>query len=242
MKSRYRVTAIAVLLLAAVGFAPQAEAVSKPPMSATNATVTADAADQPGRVAFITLLSTGFEPGQGFVVAALEPQQGWAASGLNAPWASVSAANPHTGAQHQRLQFNPPNVGANQVVLSPLVAGVLPNSPSTTTQWINISNDQGADYDVFGQAPSQAFITWRVKFHFSDGTGAPPGMIFILDDIGRRHAGVRRHERDLEHGRLHRAQGPVRPGDGRDPLLLRWQPDPHRRHLCRQRRGAGRLR
>jgi len=185
MKSRYCVTAIAVLLLAAVGFAPQAEAVSKPPMSATNATVTADAADAPGRVAYVTLLSTGFEPGQGFVVAALEPQQGWTASGANAVWASVSGANAHTGTQHQRLQNNAlSGAGVNQVALSPLVAGVLANTPSTTTQWINISNDQGADYDVFGQAPSQAFISWRVKFHYSDGTGAPPGMIFILDDIG----------------------------------------------------------
>jgi hypothetical protein len=185
MKSRYRVTAIAVLLLAAVGFAPQAEAVSKPPMSTTNATVTADAADQPGRVAYVTLLSTGFEPGQGFVIAALEPQQGWVASGVNAAWAGVSGANAHSGTQHQRLTNDAlVPVNTQRVVLSPLVAGVLPSTPSTTTQWINISNDQGADYDVFGQAPSQAFITWRVKFHFSDGTGAPPGMIFILDDIG----------------------------------------------------------
>ena len=32
----------------------------------------------------------------------------------------------------------------------------------------------------------QAFISWRVKFHYSDGTGsgAPPGVIAILDDIG----------------------------------------------------------
>ena len=81
MKSRYRVTAVAVLLLAAVGFAPQAEAVSRPPTAMSNAALSTEAADLPGRVAYVTLLTTGFEPGEGFVVGALEPQLGWTASG-----------------------------------------------------------------------------------------------------------------------------------------------------------------
>ena len=187
MKSRYHVIAV-MLLVAAMGFAAQAEAAARPSLTGiSRSAITSDAADIPGRVAYVTLLSTGFEPGQGFVVNPLEPQQGWTASGVNLPFVSVSNAFAHSGTQHERIVHdNTQGVGVNRVVLSPLDAGILPGSPSTTTQWINISNDLGADYDVFGQSPSEAFITWRVKFHYSDGTGsgAPPGIIAILDDVG----------------------------------------------------------
>ena len=42
---------------------------------------------------------------------------------------------------------------------------------------ISITNTGGADYDVVPQAPSQGFLSARVKFNFG-------GNIFILDDPG----------------------------------------------------------
>jgi hypothetical protein len=133
-------------------------------------------------VSLATVYSTGFEAP--FVVGPIEPQQGFTASGVNSAWCSVSAANPHTGSQHLRL-IRDPAVGQGTVrnCLGPNIA-VAPNSPSQVKMMVYISGDQGADYDVIGQAPSQASVAWRVKFSYSDATGAGPGSIFILDNTG----------------------------------------------------------
>jgi hypothetical protein len=120
---------------------------------------------------------TGFEPSSGFAVGTLEPQNGWTATGTNLPWASVSNGNPFTGTQHVRLIRNPASgAGVNHVWLSPVNAQPA-NSPSTVYARVYITNVDGADYSILGQAPSQAFITWRVVFSFD-------GNIYVLDNIG----------------------------------------------------------
>lgn len=127
---------------------------------------------------------SGFESGEGFVLGAIEPQQGWSASGVNLPFASVRNALPYTGLQHLRLIHDTTQgVGVNRIAFSPLQ--VTPaNTPSTVYVKVRISNDQGADHDVVGQAPSQALLTWRVKFSYSDDSGVGPGTIYVLDDLG----------------------------------------------------------
>jgi hypothetical protein len=127
---------------------------------------------------------TGFEAGEGFVNGnPIEPQMGFTASGTNHPFASVRNVNPFSGSQHLRIVRNTAAAaGAQHVVLTPLTAQAA-GTPSTVYMRINLSNDGGADYDIAGQAPSQGFITWRVKFHFNNGA-AGPGTIFVLDDLG----------------------------------------------------------
>jgi hypothetical protein len=138
--------------------------------------------DDQGAAAFF--FGSGFEASEGFAVGPLEPQNGWTATGVNLPWASVSSANPFTGTQHLRAINNPAaGAGATHVLLSPVNAQPA-NSPSTVYCKVNISNDGGADYSIIGQAPSQMFITWRVLFSYSDAVGTGPGTIFILDNIG----------------------------------------------------------
>jgi len=129
---------------------------------------------------------TGFETP--FVVGPIEPQQGWAASGVNLGWASISTANPSPGAQHLRMIANTASgAGVQQLVFSP----ALPAQPAGSSVFsirVNISNDLGADYEVIGQAPSLAGpLTWRVRFRFNNnndsGAATPPGTIFVLDDL-----------------------------------------------------------
>jgi hypothetical protein len=179
MKSLYYVAAVAALV---VGLSTQVLASPKPPVPLNTDVITTEALIGGPTLEFMTLLSTGWEAP--FVLGPMEPQQGWTASGVNLPYASISAANPHSGTQHLRI-VNDPTVGAGtlRVMLSPVVA-VPANSPSTTTEWIYISNDGGADIDAIGQAPSQGFISYRVKFSFSDDTGAGPGTIYVLDNVG----------------------------------------------------------
>jgi hypothetical protein len=119
---------------------------------------------------------TGFEQPQ-FVPGVFEPQAGWAASGVNQPWATISTANPHTGAQHLRTEFHSAVApGTSRVTQSPNQP--LPaNTPDTSAMWFYISAQGGADYDLVGQALTQGFLTWRVKMNFQGG-------IFVLDDAG----------------------------------------------------------
>lgn len=129
------------------------------------------------------LYSTGFEAAEGYAPGAIEPQAGWTASGVNLPWASVDTVNPNAGTQHLRLGFDTTvAAGTNRVVLGPNL-GVVPPGPSISSADINISAAGGAAYTLLGQAPSQAFITWRVQFFANDaGTGAGVPIIGILDD------------------------------------------------------------
>ena len=72
--------------------------------------------------------------------------------------------NPAGGLQHLRIG-NDPLVGAGTFTgaFSPNL-GALPVGPSSVSMDIAISNTGGADYDVIPQAPSQGFLTARVKF------------------------------------------------------------------------------
>lgn len=129
------------------------------------------------------LFETGFETAEGYVVGPIEPQNGWSASGTDLAAFNVNTANPFMGSQHLRVEFNSAAAaGAQQVVLGPNLGAIAPGVNSTSVQ-VNISADGGSDYDVVGQAPSQGFLSWRVKFHFQGAMAGDPGTINILDDI-----------------------------------------------------------
>jgi hypothetical protein len=130
------------------------------------------------------LFGSGFESGEGFALGPIEPQAGWTASGTNLPFASVKNLLPYTGLQHLRLIHDTTTgVGVNRIAFSPLQATAA-NTPSTVYVKIRISNDGGADHDVVAQAPSQGFLSWRVKFSWSGDLGTEPGTIYVLDDPG----------------------------------------------------------
>lgn len=120
--------------------------------------------------------STGFETAEGYTVGDINTQNGWSvfSGDLNQV---VSVINPATGAQHYRNQ-NEPQYSAGTLVgaFSPNL-GASAIAPQMLSVDINISAAGGADYDVVPQAPSQSFLTARVKFNFG-------GNIFVLDDIG----------------------------------------------------------
>jgi len=164
-----------------LGFSVDAFAAARPMVPSKDA-ILPDGGDVITPLAVI--LSTGFEAGEGFILGPLEPQNGWTASGVNSPWASVSALNPAVGTQHARLiRDTTVGAGSQRLILSPATP-LPPNTPAQFKGLVYISNDGGADHTVFGQAPSQAFITFRVLFSFSDISGGGPGTIFILDNPG----------------------------------------------------------
>jgi hypothetical protein len=132
-------------------------------------------------IGLATVHANGFET---FALGSVEPQFGYTASGINLPYQTVSTANPFAGAKHMRLIHDTTvGFGTQRGVFTP--SFVVPaNSPSQVKMQLNFSNDGGSDYDIIGQAPSQGFLSWRVKFSYSDVTGTGPGTIFILDDVG----------------------------------------------------------
>jgi len=161
------VSAVAVVALAA------GAAIARPPVSISTA---AFVSDEGGVVRGPNSYSTGFEA-PAFAVGVLEPQGGWSTSGVSLPWASVSTANPAAGTQHQR-QVRDTTVGAGTARLSfGPASGAVGFGPSTTSFDFAISNLGGADTDAIGQAPSQAFLSWRINFSYL-------GPISVLDDIG----------------------------------------------------------
>lgn len=167
------VAGLTVLAFAGMAFAAPRETPSK--------NMVGDAGEIGGAAYFF---GTGFENSSGFVVGPIEPQNGWTASGVNLPFASISTANPYSGTQHLRLIRNTAaGQGVNQLVLSPTNPSPA-NTASTVYMKLNISNDGGADYHVIGQAPSQAFLSWRIVFSWSGDAAGDPGHIYILDDIG----------------------------------------------------------
>lgn len=119
---------------------------------------------------------TGFEAPE-FTPGIMDNQNGWPVSGVNLPWATIATSNPHSGAQHAHLENDSTlAAGTNRIAFSPTT--VLPaNTPDVTSMWFFISGSGGADYDFIGQAPSQGFLSWRVKMNFQGG-------IFVLDDTG----------------------------------------------------------
>lgn len=129
------------------------------------------------------MYETGFETAEGFTVGQISGQNGWTAS-VNANQASfnVNTANPFAGSQHLRIGFDDAvGAGSQRVILGPDM-GPLTGGTSSTSVMVNISGDGGANYDVIGQAPSQALLAWRVRFNWNGGAAGEPGEIFILDD------------------------------------------------------------
>lgn len=120
--------------------------------------------------------TTGFEAGEGFAIGGL-PQNGWTEFSATPNAASVSGAHPAGGSQHFRIEKD---TGASSGSLS---GGFSPDmgvlSPGRYILSVDFaSNDvDGADYDIVPQAPSQAFLSARMKFSWT-------GDILILDDLG----------------------------------------------------------
>lgn len=129
------------------------------------------------------ILSTGFEAPT-YVLGPAEPQNGWTASGVNLAWNTISNLNPAQGTQHLRVIRDVTVAGGStRVLLSPVTA-LPPNTPAQFRGLLYISNDGGSDHDLIGQAPNQGFITYRMKFSWSDDAGTGPGTIYVLDDLG----------------------------------------------------------
>lgn len=162
-------TVSAVALVALVAGA----AFARPPASVSTSALIDD---ESGVVRGPNSYSTGFEA-PAFAVGVLEPQGGWSTSGVSLPWASVSSVFPAAGTQHQRqvrdTTFGP---GAARLAFGP-ASGAVGFGASTTSFDFAISNTGGADTDVIGQAPSQAFLSWRINFSYL-------GPISVLDDGG----------------------------------------------------------
>lgn len=133
-----------------------------------------DAFTAPGSTRAIAQ-GTGFEAPD-FAAGDINGQSGWSVfSGDTAQ--VVSTANPATGAQHYRNQFESAfGTGTNVGAFSP-DTGPSTIEPQTMSLDVNIGATGGADYDIVPQAPSQSFLTARVKFNYL-------GNIFVLDDTG----------------------------------------------------------
>lgn len=164
-----------------LAFATTAFAAAKPMTASKDLILPTDHDSPVGTLA--TVYSTNFEAPV-WTATPVEPQNGFTATGVNLPWASISGVGPCEALQSMRLVKNAAaGNGAQHLVFSPSILQPA-NTPSQVKMWVNISADGGADYDVIGQAPSQAFLSWRVRFSWSDAAGTGPGTIFILDDIG----------------------------------------------------------
>lgn len=120
--------------------------------------------------------STGFEPADGFSPGWVDGQADWQTFDTSTSEAHIATANPADGMQHLRISLDltlPPDsdVGSFSPLLSPQ-----PFAPSITSIDVCISNTDGADYDVISQAPSEGFLTARVKFFYL-------GDIYVLDNV-----------------------------------------------------------
>jgi hypothetical protein len=181
MRPGFRSLAAAQLLALSV-LALAGDAFAAKPMVPNKEALVPDAGDANTPTA--VLLSTGFEAVDGFVLGAIEPQNGWVATSINSPWASVSAVNPAVGSQHLRLvRDNASPGGSTRIVLSPPTP-LASHTPSQFRGLVYISNDWGADYDFVGQSLSQGLMTWRVKFSYAGVSGFGRGTIFIVEDFG----------------------------------------------------------
>ncbi len=126
----------------------------------------------------VSMFSVGFEVGEGFGAGLFTdnaPETWGTLGGPNSP--IVSSANPWMGAQHLRIGKESTLSTNNDVgILSPDL-----EVPDDLEQFIfkvgvNISQKNGADYDLFLQSPSNSPApAARVKFEFT-------GRILVLDN------------------------------------------------------------
>jgi hypothetical protein len=142
----------------------------------------------------------GFEPAEasGNYILGTIDQQGnatgpqadkWDKSAVAAP-ASLSVVNTApllTGAQYLKIVQDPAAAGTTIAAFSPILSAAPPPAGPSGNATCSIqlrfnapANFIGADYDIQPQAPSQGFLTARVKF--SDFTN--PGNISVLDNPG----------------------------------------------------------
>lgn len=124
------------------------------------------------------VLVTGFEPAEGFSPGYCA-QNGWTAFSVSTAEGHIDTANPATGTQHLRISGDSSITAGNLTgCFSPVLLGSATGITMTHTMVdIFISGTGGADYDIVPQAPSQGFLTARVKFSFD-------GNILVLDDPG----------------------------------------------------------
>jgi len=119
----------------------------------------------------------GFEPGEGFLAAPIGGQMGWTMFNASVTEGHVDALNPMSGSQNLRISHDPAvALGTSIGAFSPNL-GALPVGPSSLSVDVAISAAGGADYDVVTQAPSQGFLSARVKFSWQ-------GHILVLDNPG----------------------------------------------------------
>lgn len=122
--------------------------------------------------------TTGFEPGEGFAPGFVGGQAGWTVFSASTTQAAITATNPISGAQSLQIAEDATIAqGTLTGAFSPDLGPQVDTDPSSMSVDIRISAIGGADYDVVPQAPSQGFLTARVKFGFL-------GTIQILDDTG----------------------------------------------------------
>ncbi len=133
-----------------------------------------------GGVASPELLVTeswAFEAGEGFAPGFIGGQAGWTVFAASSVEGHIDTANPHAGTQHLRISGDPAvSSGSLTGAFSPSVLDPVVDASSVSV-WIAIGATGGADYDVIPQAPSQTFLTARVKLDFN-------GNIQVLDDVG----------------------------------------------------------
>lgn len=118
----------------------------------------------------------GFEAAEGYAPGNILGQQGWTVFSGDTNQV-ISTANPLSGAQHYRNQKEPGFSSGTLIGAFSPDQGPSTIEPQSMSVDINISAIGGADYDVVPQAPSQSFLTARVKFNWL-------GNIYVLDDLG----------------------------------------------------------
>ncbi len=118
-----------------------------------------------------------FEPPT-FAPGFLDGQGGWSVFSASTVEPTIDTANPFAGVQHMQVSLDPANATGT------LIGGFSPDlgpqdvtKPSSVEVYIWVGGTGGADYDIVPQAPSQMFLTARVKFSFL-------GDILLLDDTG----------------------------------------------------------
>lgn len=110
-------------------------------------------------------------------------QFGWTTFTATQNGPVISGVAPLEGAKSVELPDSPAVAnGTFSGIFSPNV-GAQPAGQYTCSYKVMVPNFGGADYDGVFQAPSQAFLTNRVKFYYTDFDGDGfEGDILILDD------------------------------------------------------------
>jgi MYXO-CTERM domain-containing protein len=130
-------------------------------------------------------LATGFEAAEGFAPG-YAGQNGW--SGFNSTAAPViSTANPATGSQHLRLEYDADVAAGVAVgVESPLLGPAYVAGETAVISFdINISATDGADYTFESVDSVAGIINTRVTFSWTDNDGdGVAGDIRVFEDDG----------------------------------------------------------